>query len=159
MHLEAIVLLLACASCRNGEEKVNGRTDTVVDQDSLRAAVAAESLAAALDQWNKAEVVKRLSEAGLVVSDSGATTRRDPLSISGSVLSISGGELDIFVYEDASARSRESVLLDTTSVPAVDTAQPQQRIIVNNNLVAILITSSGLLAERVENALLARHLQ
>lgn len=157
--MAAMLLCLAATACGGSEDGASARPDTVRNADSLRAAVAAESVAAELDQWNKAEVVKRLGEAGLVVTDSGRVSRHASLDVGGSVLSVSGSELQIFVYDDTSSRLADSRNLDTVYVESLDaTAPPRPRFILSNNLIAILTTSSGLLAERVENALLARHL-
>ncbi|MFN2397851.1 MAG: hypothetical protein ABR543_04305 [Gemmatimonadaceae bacterium] len=158
--IAALLLTLVASACGKSEDRGSARPDTARNADSLRAAAAAESTAAELDQWNKAEVVKRLAEAGLVVSESGRVARHASLDIVGSVLSVSGGELQIFVYDDTSSRLADSRKLDTVYVESLDaTAPPRPRFIVSNNLVAILTTSSSLLAERVENVLLARHLR
>jgi hypothetical protein len=115
------------------------------------ATIAAESLAAAHDQWNKAEVVRRLTEAGLVVADSGRSIRHLPLSIDGDVLHVSGSELVLFVYGSADQRARDAAALDTTSASGT-------RVIVVNNLVAIHRTAREQLAERVHDVLTARHI-
>lgn len=115
------------------------------------ATIAAESIAAARDQWNKAEVVRRLTEAGLVVADSGRSVRHAPLSIHGDVLHVSGSELVLFVYDGAEARARDAATLDTTSTPG-------SRVIVVNNLVALHRTTREQLAERVHDVLTARHI-
>ncbi len=81
--------------------------------DAPAVAARAESTAAALDQWNTAEVRKRLEEAGLVVSDSGEAPPVPPLTKPGDRLYVSGSELRLFVFEDAATRERASGAIST----------------------------------------------
>lgn len=147
--LAALSLLVACGGpddAANPSATLSGAAST----PKSAAVVAAESLAQARDQWNKAEVIRRLAEAGLVVTDSGRGVRHQPLSVEGELLGVSGGELALFVYEDAAARTRDAAALDTSSAGG-------SRFIVVNNLVARLRTSREQLAERVTDVLTARH--
>lgn len=123
--------------------------------DSSRAAAAAESVAVARNLWNKAEVVRRLEEAGLVVTDSGKKAREPALHVEGDRLLVSGGELAIYVYPDAGARERDAAGLDTTlhGLPSIE----KPRYIISGNLIAILHTPHDRLAERVALVLTARH--
>lgn len=122
----------------------------------MRAAAVAESIAVARDVWNLAEVVRRLEEAGLVVTDPKERVRHPGVRPEGDRLVVSGGDLEIYVYPDAAARRRESAPLDTVAhgVPTPD----RPRYILAGNLLAILRTPNDRLAERVENVLTARHL-
>jgi hypothetical protein len=105
--------------------------------------------------WTKDEVVKRLTEAGFVVADSGQTARHEKLSVVGNVLLLGRGELQIYLYPSAAARQRDAAGLDTTlrGFPRLD----RLRYIESGNLVAILRTPSDRTAERVENVLMSRH--
>lgn len=94
--------LAACGGGAEGEDGAGSRRSgassaALVSTDSSRAATAAESLAVARDMWNKAEVVRRLEEAGLVVTDSGQKAREPALHVEGERLLVSGGELEIYV--------------------------------------------------------------
>lgn len=120
----------------------------------------AERTAAALDQWNEAEVKKRLEEAGLVVADSGSAPATPSIEGTAERLWVSGSELRLFVFSDAAARARASTGLDTAPPPLgyATVWRERPRVFVVNNIVALLYTPNDRLAERVENVLRARHL-
>jgi hypothetical protein len=116
---------------------------------------AAESAAVARDLWNKAEVVRRLEEAGLVVTDSGKTVHNAALKLEGEELGVSGGQLEIYVYPDDAARERGGAGLDTTTKGLPSIYNPKY--IISGNLIAILHTPKDRLAERVRLVLMSRH--
>ncbi len=124
--------------------------------DSARGASAEEARAAVSDEWNKAEVMKRLKEAGLVVTDSGRSVTHAGLHAAGVLLTVSGSTLELYIYPSAEARKRDSAALDTLSAPTLPAAE-RPRYIVSGNLVAIHFTPKDVIAERVENVLTARH--
>jgi len=124
--------------------------------DSAVAAKAEESLAAATDEWNLAEIVKRLGEAGLVVTDSGRVVHHAGMKLAGRLLNVSGSPLEIYIYRSAEARKKDSATLDTMPNPAQPPGQ-RPRYIISGNLIAIHVTPREVLAERVENVLTARH--
>ena len=128
----------------------------VASADSAVVAQAGANLAAQTDEWNRAEIVKRLGEAGLVVTDSGRVVHHAGMKLAGDVLDVSGSPLEIYVYPTAEARRKDSAALDTMPNPAQPTGQ-RPRYIISGNLVAIHITPREALAERVENVLTARH--
>jgi hypothetical protein len=132
-----------------------------VNAESLRAAARAESVAAARDEWNEPEVVKRLTEAGLVVTERGDTVRQPFLRVPGARLTVSRSELQIYIYPDARARAADSQRLDTATAAPRGAPSPwgrRARLVAAGNLLAIHLTDDDLLAERVANALTARHL-
>ena len=157
--LLALVAVLAVAGCgeKDGAARMDLRSGTAASDVSgaSRATTVAESLAVARDMWNKAEVVKRLEEAGLVVTDSGEKAREPTLHVEGERLQVSGGELDIYVYPDAAARERDGAGLDTATHWPPTNERP--RYIISGNLIAVLHTPRDRLAERVELVLTARH--
>ena len=124
--------------------------------DSAVTAKAEESRAAQTDEWNLAEVVKRLGEAGLVVTDSGRVVHHAGLTRPGNLIDVSGSTLELYVYPTAAAREQDAAKLDTMPTPSTPPAQ-RPRYIVSGNLVAIHVTPKEVLAERVENVLTARH--
>ncbi len=124
--------------------------------DSAVSAKGEESRAAATDEWNRAEIVKRLGEAGLVISDSGRVVHHAGMSLAGDLLDVSGSSLEIYVYPTAEARRKDAASLDTMPNPAQPPGQ-RPRYIISGNLIAIHITPREALAERVENVLTARH--
>lgn len=122
---------------------------------SSAAALAAESVAVARDLWNKAEVVRRLEEAGLVVSDSGKKVTQPALHVEGEQLVVSGGQLDLYLYADDAAREKDGAGLDTTRKGLPSIYDPKY--IISGNLIAILHTPKDRLAERVRLVLMSRH--
>jgi hypothetical protein len=112
-------------------------------------------MATARDEWNKAEVVKRLTEAGLVVTDSARKARRPGIHVPGELLQVSGSNLELYLYPSAAARQRESAALDTATHGLPSISAP--RYIFSGNLIAVQVTPSDRLAEQVENVLMARH--
>lgn len=116
---------------------------------------AAESAAVARDLWNKAEVVRRLEEAGLVVTDSGKKAHNASLKLDGEALGVSGGQLEIYIYPDDAARERGGAGLDTTRKGLPSIYDPKY--IISGNLIAILHTPKDRLAERVRLVLTSRH--
>lgn len=156
-----VVGTLAAAGCSrpDGDGKAAPATSRV-SAESLRVAVAAESVANARDEWNMPELVKRLTEAGLVVADRHKAVHHAPLTRAGQLLSVSGSELEVFLYDNAEARRLESAKLDTTPPPpgAAPSLIPRPRYIISNNLIVIHTITSDVKVERLENALTARHL-
>lgn len=163
----AAALLCAAAAC--GEDPApasdsatahsESRTATL-DMDSVAAVQRAESLAVAQDAWNRSEVTSRLEAAGLVVRDLGREVRAPGFSVPGVTLSVSGGEIVVFLYESAVSRSADTSALDSASAaPAGTTASwpDRPRLITSGNLAALLFTDREQLAERVRNVLTARH--
>jgi hypothetical protein len=119
-------------------------------------AKAEEARAAKTDEWNRAEVVKRLGEAGLVVVDSGRAVHHAGLTQPGSSIEVSGSTLELYIYPTAAARKQDAAKLDTMPNPSTPPAQ-RPRYIISGNLIAIHVTPKEALAERVENVLTARH--
>ena len=112
-------------------------------------------------QWTLREVARRLTDGGLVVTDSGRTSvRHSFLAVEGHQLRVSGSDLQVFVYADAAARRADSDRIDTTRVaPAdmdIDWVAPAH-LIASGNLLAIHLTANDRLAERVRLILEAWH--
>jgi hypothetical protein len=119
-------------------------------------AKAEEDRAAKTDEWNRAEIVKRLGEAGLVIADSGRVAHHAGIEIEGALITVSGSPLELYIFPSAAARAKGSAALDTMPNPAQPPGQ-RPRYIIAGNLIAILVTPKDVLAERVENVLTARH--
>jgi hypothetical protein len=158
--LAALVgVLPACRGAeRGGSSQGANRSGAAGAPASARsplAVSAAESIAMARDVWNKPEVVRRLTEGGLVVIDPHQRVLRRDLHVVGDRLQVGRGELEIYVYDDAAARRRDAAGLDTLArgLPRID----RPRYIISGNLIAVLRAPDERLAERVENVLTARH--
>lgn len=148
----ALVMALSALACSRHDAPPPRHTRA----DSAVTAKAEESLAAATDEWNRAEIVKRLGEAGLVVTDSGRVVHHAGMKLAGDLLDVSGSPLEIYIYSSAEARRKDSATLDTMPNPAQPPGQ-RPRYIMSGNLIAIHVTPREVLAERVENVLTARH--
>jgi hypothetical protein len=160
-RLLPLAALALAASCGGESPDARPAVPDAGNPSARRAAAAAESLAVATDQWNRAEVVKRLTEAGMVVADSGDTVRHDFLSVPGSRMRVGGYELQLFIYPDTLARARDLAGLDTARVaPRGGSVDWPDRpwLVSSGNLLAIFLTPRSALTERVTLALEARHL-
>lgn len=147
-----ISVMLACFACSKHDVAPPRKPSA----DSAVAAKAEENRAVETDEWNRAEVMKRLGEAGLVVTDSGRAAHHDGLDIAGTTVNVSGSTLELYFYPTAAARKQHAATLDTMPNPNTPPAQ-RPRYIISGNLVAIHVTPKEALAERVENVLTARH--
>jgi len=150
LRLAAALALFACSKHETPQPPRQPSADSAV------AAKAEESRAAQTDEWNRAEVVKRLGEAGLVVTDSGRVVHHAGLTRPGNLLEVSGSPLELYLYPTAAARKQDAAKLDTRPNPATPPGQ-RPRYIISGNLIAIHVTPKEALAERVENVLTARH--
>jgi hypothetical protein len=152
-------LAIGAALVGQGCSKADAPPPRHTSTDSAVASVIAkaeEKRAAETDEWNRAEIIKRLDEAGLVVADSGRVAHHSGLGIAGALLTVSGSPLELYIYPTAAARAKGSAALDTMPNPAQPPAQ-RPRYIISGNLIAIHVTAKEALAERVENVLTARH--
>jgi hypothetical protein len=142
------VFVLACAKHETPAAKRS-------PADSAHVASAEVARAAETDEWNRGEVVKRLNEAGLVVVDSNRIVHHAELHVPGFLLEVSGSSLEVYLYPTAAERKRDAAALDTASAAIPNAQRP--RYIMSGNLVAIHVSPRDVLAERVENVLMARH--
>jgi hypothetical protein len=103
--------------------------------------------------------VERLERAGLAPRpDSTAVAREEPLTSSGLLIRLGSAELEVYLYPDARARSRDVARIDTTRYLGYTEAVSMQRLptlIQSVNLVAILHSRNDLQRERVGDALTA----
>ena len=149
----ASCILAATIAC--GERRDSSRSASrEAAPGAVRPTSVAESTATARDEWSVSEVVRRLQEAGLVVSDSGEPARRAGIG-AGHLLHVSGGALELYLYPTVAARRSASAAIDTVAhrLPSVESP----RFIFSGNLIAVLTTPRDVVAERVENVLTSRH--
>ncbi len=112
-------------------------------------------------QWTVREVARRLTDGGLVVTDSGRTSvRQSFLAVEGRRLRVSGSDLQVFVYPDVASRRADSERLDPARVAPenmmIDWVAPPH-LVASGNLIAIHLTPNERLAERVRLVLEAWH--
>ena len=112
-------------------------------------------------QWTLKEVAKRLTDGGLVVTDSGRSAiRHSFLGVEGRLMRVSGSDLQVFIYPDPASRKTDSDQIDTTRVaPATAMIDwvTTPHLIASGNLIAIHLTPNARLAERVRLILEAWH--
>ncbi|HEX5438179.1 MAG TPA: hypothetical protein VFW98_13565 [Gemmatimonadaceae bacterium] len=151
------MLLISCGGHDAVRNNGAGQPQTAGSASSAAAPLGA-SAAAALDQWSLSEVVKRLGEAGLVVTDQHKTVHHEGMQLAGELLNVSGSQLQVYIYPSATARRHDSATLDTATAGSGTIGMPRKpHVIINNNLIAVQYTLNDRLAEQVYNALMARH--
>lgn len=149
-------LMVACE--RSGDtaaEDSSSHTDSSSRQPAARAREEEPT------QWTLREVARRLTDGGLVVTDSGRTPiRQSFLGAEGHQLRVSGSNLQVFIYADPRARKAHSDRLDTARAASqdmvIDPGAPPH-LIASGNLLAIHYTANDRLAERVRLILEAWH--
>jgi hypothetical protein len=157
-HALATVAVLAC-----GNERAEKRSSVSDLSRSESASAPPTSTVPAEEpkQWTPKEVARRLTDGGLVITDSGRTSvRHSFLAVEGRQMRVSGSDLQVFIYPDPRSRKADSDRLDTVRVGPPDAtldwvATPH--LIASGNLIAIHLTPSGRLAERVRLILEAWH--
>lgn len=103
-------------------------------------------------------ITYRLERSGLApVRDSSPVTE-PPLSSPGILLHIGKGELELYIYESASAREADQARLDASKYLVYPAPLPMQAVptlVTSANLIAILHTRNDHLRERVSDAITA----
>jgi hypothetical protein len=161
MRLSHVIIAVALMSC--GGDRAGGMRDTrdAARPDTTAASPEATAREEEPKQWTYGEVAKRLTDGGLVVTDSGRTAvRHSFIAVEGAQLRVSGSDLQIFIYPDPDSRRADSDRLDTARVAPADAiidwvATPH--LIASGNLIAIHLTPNARLAERVRLILEAWH--
>ena len=110
-------------------------------------------------QWAQCSVEKRLIQSGFVpVPVKGTPTRRTGYSVLPSVYQLGESHLEVFLYPNATAAGRDVAGLDTlTASPRGSRGDwgASPTFVRSVNLIAILLTSSPVKAERLSLALTA----
>lgn len=154
----AIIAAIAAAcddsSSVRGDPKGSGQhPDAVPRQPAGRAP--AETVAAYPFRWDVARVRGALETAGLKVQDLGRV-RQPFMSVNGTTFRIGEAELQVFVYGDVGAMTRDVMRLDTVRVsPPTMMINWRSRpsLVTKNNLAAIILTDDEALRSRICAAL------
>lgn len=113
----------------------------------------------ATGSWSRCAVVERLDRAGLAPRlDSTAIAREEPLTVDGFLVRVGNAELEVYLYPDTRARSRDVARVDTTRYLGYTEAVSMQQLptlIQSANLVAILHSRNDLQRERIGDMLTA----
>lgn len=153
------MLLVACERGAVQENQKAPAADSAVPAPSSSQVVAADACPAT-GLWAECSLTYRLERAGLAPrrDTAVASVQEPPLTIKGFRLKFSRGDLDVYVYSDEAARTREQRLLDRKKYLAFDAAQTMQplpTLIVSANLIAVLHSRNDHLRERVADAITA----
>ena len=156
MRLARALVAIVLAACAEKPPVPRSATESAVALPTRAAAPREEP-----KQWTPKEVARRLTDGGLVVTDSGrVSVRHSFLAVEGRQMRVSGSDLQVFVYADVASRKADSDRLDSTRVAPRDAdidwvAKPH--LIASGNLIAIHLTPNERLAERVRLILEAWH--
>lgn len=106
--------------------------------------------------WDLASVEGKLRAAGLQPVRAAEPVRQPFMTVAGSLLNLGNGEVQIYIYGDASARAHDTHRLDPHQVAPphmmVSWRMPPT-LIVSDNLAAILLTHDAALRDHVRRAL------
>ena len=152
--LARVLLVLVPLACGNGDDGAAQATPEVPAAAGETAATADGCPETGL--WQRCNVEKRIERAGLVATAMPDTAHKDFMAVPGLRYDLGRGELQVYLYADSAARSRDTGRLDPERA-----APPGQgggwstraRLITSNNMAAVLLTTNETLAERVALAL------
>lgn len=156
MRLVGGLITITLVCCAENSQTPRSAADSTVNPPTRAAALQEEP-----KQWTPTEVARRLTDGGLVVTDSGRErVRHFFLAVEGRQMRVSGSDLQVFIYPDAASRKADSDRIDTTRVAPGDSDidwVTTPHLIASGNLIAIHLTQNERLAERVRLILEAWH--
>ena len=148
------IALLACGEQQSANTIADTSANRAQSSDGAPPAPREEEPA----QWTLREVARRLTDGGLVVTDSGrASVTHFFLSVEGHQLKVSGSDLQVFIYPDPRARTADSDRIGAEHENILGNLGPKPNLIASGNLLAIHLTPNERLAERVRLILEAWH--
>lgn len=143
----------------SADQRGSSATTSASPPDSLRASVGAPHAAVASDAvtWDAQTVAGHLSGIGLMAGAVGVVAR-PMFRASGQRFRVNGGRafVEAYFYGDANAVGFDSDKLDTIQVmPKGGTMQWEMpsRLIVDNNMAAVILTEDAALRKQIETAL------
>ena len=147
------------ASTPSPPSSAQARSDTAASP-AVAASVAATpapSTCISEGEWQQCSVAKRLTDAGYVPIEKGASPA-GIFPVPGTKYALGNAELHVYVFKSAKDRETAVAGIDTVAVArrgaAAAWALPPT-LIAANNLAAVLVSDNGRLIERVQNALRA----
>lgn len=152
----AALALLSCAACGPGEKK--GQSRTVPDRIRVYAGPPPLPSCPGTGHWETCTVFDRLERAGLA-PQRGDTVRFPFLHVAGQTWRLGRASIHIFRYRDSVSRHTDFIALDSVHArPRGDTLRTwpgTPTVLVNDNLLAILLSDNDEQVERVSLALTA----
>lgn len=164
LALSAICIagLVACSGGTKSEPDSALRAAGVAERtvvSSSAVPVSASSPCPHTGLWAVCSVEKRLRQAGFVLRPvEGETQGRAGFAVKPAVYQLGQARLEVFVYDDEAALSRDFAKMDTLTVAPVGAApswESHPSLIRSGNLAAVLLTQNQRQAERVMLALTA----
>ncbi len=165
--LARVVALCAChglVACGSDTNRERGDTVSVVADTSALPATGSQPIGRPgspcprTGHWALCSLEKRLEQSGFVLRKQEEATNRSGFSVKPVVYMLGRARLEVFIYADESALSRDLAKLDTTlAAPRGQTNDWQipPRFVRSANLAAVLLTRNEQQAERVTLALTA----
>ena len=163
-HRTYLLLCMSVAACRGGSSRpadsvFTGGHDTLGTSSSTVAASAKGSPCPRTGLWALCSLEKRLSQAGFVVRPvTGPTPRRAGFGVAPAAYILGHARLEVFVYPDEVALSKDIAGLDTLTVSPRGKlgAWIGARTFVHSaNLAVVFLTDSPVQAERLTLAITA----
>jgi hypothetical protein len=108
-------------------------------------------------EWQQCSVAKRLTDAGYVPIEKGASPP-GIFPVPGTKYALGNAEMHVYVFKSAKDRATAVAGIDTVAVARRGTAAVwplPPTLISANNVAAVLVSDNGRLIERVQNALMA----
>ena len=166
LALLSFVTLTACGRGNRSDNAAQGRRDSSAAASAIgsagRTATPSDSSARRANScpewgaWQQCSVEYRLTRAGLVVKLRSDTVRQPFLHVPGMVYDAGNAEIQVYLYPSASARAKDTDVLDSTTVSPPGqpvTWKEPATLVVSNNLAAIILTLNDRQAERIALAL------
>lgn len=158
------MLLVACergarpASDTTAVVPVAAPADSVAVSRAAPVADGAQPICPNTGLWMPCSVIYRLERAGLAPARDSNPVTEAPLQFPGILLRLGRAELELYIYESASARERDQSRLDASKYvvyPAPMPMQPVPTLVTSANLIAILHSRNDHLRERISDAITA----
>lgn len=158
--LVRLAALVAVCACGSGGESEPMRDSALAPTAELPTTTVADTGCPKTGDWQLCSVEDRLTRAGLVIEKLSEPAERDFFAIPGTRFRLGAGEdeVEVFVYESASARKSDTEKLDSARVSPKGESRNyrvQPLLVTSANLAALIFTMNERTSERVSLALSA----
>ena len=152
-----LLAVVAVSACDSRAKPVASSPDS--SQPIVAAPLASDTTCPPTGAWALCSAFRSIARTGLAVhKDSAKEVREPPLSVTGTELPISRGDVRFFLYADSMSRLRDEARLDRTQfiLPVQQPGFKRERTIVHSaNLLALINVLNDRNRERIANALMA----